>query len=86
MAILKADKTTKMNGVTVNKYLLTKHNPNKIDMPTHKITNLIGITVHNTDRIIVASNTTPSDDEGLRVGTRNTTQSFACSRNKRVAL
>ena len=61
MAILKADKTTKMNGVTVNKYLLTKHNPNKIDMPTHKITNLIGITVHNTDRIIVASNTTPAE-------------------------
>lgn len=61
MAILKADKTTKMNGVTVNKYLLTKHNPNKIDMPTHKITNLIGITVHNTDRITVASNTTPAE-------------------------
>ena len=61
MAILKADKTTKMNGVTVNEYLLTKHNPNKIDMPTHKITNLIGITVHNTDRIIVASNTTPAE-------------------------
>ena len=61
MAILKADKTTKINGVTVNEYLLTKHNPNKIDMPTHKITNLIGITVHNTDRIIVASNTTPAE-------------------------
>ena len=61
MAILKADKTTKMNSVTVNEYLLTKHNPNKIDMPTHKITNLIGITVHNTDRITVASNTTPAE-------------------------
>ena len=61
MAILKADKTIKMNGVTVNEYLLTKHNPNKIDMPTHKITNLIGITVHNTDRITVASNTTPAE-------------------------
>ena len=61
MAILKADKTTKMNGVTVNEYLLTKHNPNKIDMPTHKITNLIGITVHNTDRITVASGTTPAE-------------------------
>ena len=61
MAILKADKTTKINGVTVNEHLLTKHNPNKIDMPTHKITNLIGITVHNTDRIIVASNTTPAE-------------------------
>ena len=61
MAILKADKTIKMNGVTVNEYLLTKHNPNKIDMPTHKITNLIGITVHNTDRITVASGTTPAE-------------------------
>lgn len=61
MAILKADKTIKMNGVTVNEYLLTKHNPNKIDMPTHKITNLIGITVHNTERITVASNTTPAE-------------------------
>ena len=59
--MLKADKTIKMNGVTVNEYLLTKHNPNKIDMPTHKITNLIGITVHNTDRITVASNTTPAE-------------------------
>ena len=61
MAILKADKSYNMNGVKVNEYLLTKHNPNKIDMPTHKITNLIGITVHNTDRIIVASNTTPAE-------------------------
>ena len=61
MAILKADKSYNMNGVKVNEYLLTKHNPNKIDMPTHKITNLIGITVHNTDRITVASNTTPAE-------------------------
>lgn len=61
MAILKADKTTKMNGVKVNEYLLTKHNPNKIAMPQYKITNLIGITVHNTDRISVASVTTPAE-------------------------
>ena len=32
--ILKADKTTNMGGVAVNEYLLTKHNPNHIDMPT----------------------------------------------------
>lgn len=61
MAILKADKITKMNGVKVNEYLLTKHNPNKIAMPQYKITNLIGITVHNTDRISVASVTTPAE-------------------------
>ena len=59
MAILKADKSYNMNGVKVNEYLLTKHNPNKITMPQYKITNLIGITVHNTDRITVASGTTP---------------------------
>ena len=34
MAILKPDTTTTMNGVTVNEYLLTKHNPNHIAMPS----------------------------------------------------
>ena len=61
MAILKPDKTTNLNGVTVNEYFLTKHNPNHIDMPQYKITDLIGITVHNTDRIKVASGTTPAE-------------------------
>ena len=37
MAILKPDKTTTLGGVTVNEYLLTKHNPNKIDMPSVSI-------------------------------------------------
>ena len=61
MAILKPKKVSNFNGVTVNEYLLTENNPNKISMPTHKITNLIGITVHNTDRISVASGTTPAE-------------------------
>ena len=51
MAILKADKTTTMNGVTVNEYLLTKHNPNHIAMPTESMKDsVIGVTIHNTDR------------------------------------
>ena len=59
--ILKPDATTNLGGVTVNEYLLTKHNPNKIDMPTAKLTNIIGVTVHNTDWITVASGTTPAE-------------------------
>ena len=31
MAILTPDKTTTLGGVTVKEYLLTKHNPNRID-------------------------------------------------------
>lgn len=48
MAILKPDKTTIINGVTVNEFLLTKHNPNKIAMPTETM-NYAGVTIHNTD-------------------------------------
>ena len=60
--ILKADKTTNMGGVTVNEYLLTKHNPNHIDMPTASMQGkVIGVTIHNTDWITVASGTTPAE-------------------------
>lgn len=55
--MLKADRTYNLNGVTVNEYLLTKHNPNGIAMPQYKITDLIGITVHNTERIVVSGTT-----------------------------
>ena len=51
MALLKPDKTFDLGGVTVNEYLLTSHNPNKISMPTYPLTTVAGITVHNTDRI-----------------------------------
>ena len=34
MAILRPDTTTTLNGVKINEYLLTKHNPNHIDMPS----------------------------------------------------
>lgn len=60
--ILKADKTSTLNGVKVNEFLLTAHNPNKINMPTASMKDaVIGVTVHNTDWINVASNTTPAE-------------------------
>lgn len=60
--ILKPDTTTYISGVPVNEYLLTKHNPNKIDMPTASMEGkVIGVTVHNTEWITVASGTTPAE-------------------------
>lgn len=62
MAILKPDKTTNFGGVTVNEYLLTKHNPNHIAMPSASMEGkIIGVTIHNTDWISTASGTTPAE-------------------------
>ena len=62
MTILRPDATTTFGGVTVNEYLLTKHNPNRIDMPSVSMAGkIIGVTVHNTDWITVASGTTPAE-------------------------
>lgn len=62
MAILKPDKTTTLGDVTVNEYLLTKHNPNRIDMPFASMEGkIIGVTIHNTDWISVANGTTPAE-------------------------
>ena len=62
MAILTPDKTSTLNGLKVYEYLLTKHNPNKIDMPSYALPNVpLGITVHNTGWITTASNTTPAE-------------------------
>ena len=62
MAILRPDATTTLNGVKINEYLLTKHNPNHIDMPSVSMAGkIIGVTVHNTDWISVASRTTPAE-------------------------
>ena len=62
MAILRPDTTTTLNGVRINEYLLTKHNPNRIDMPSVSMAGkIIGVTVHNTDWISVASGTTPAE-------------------------
>lgn len=60
MAYLVPDRTNNYNGVTVNEYLLTRHNPNDIDMPSSKIVPT-SITIHNTDWINVASATTPAE-------------------------
>jgi N-acetylmuramoyl-L-alanine amidase CwlA len=61
MAILKPDITYNWNGLKINEYLLTKHNINKIDMPTIAMVNPIGITIHNTGAISVSSNTTMAE-------------------------
>ena len=62
MTILRPDATTTLNGVKINEYLLTKHNPNHIDMPSVSMEGkVIGVTVHNTDWISVASGTTPAE-------------------------
>ena len=54
MTILRPDATTTLNGVKINEYLLTKHNPNHIDMPSASMAGkIIGVTVHNTDWISV---------------------------------
>ena len=62
MAILRPDTTTTLNEVKINEYLLTKHNPNRIDMPSVSMeSKVIGITVHNTEWISAASGTTPAE-------------------------
>ena len=62
MAILKPDKTTNLGGVTVNEFLLTKHNPRNIAMPTESMKDsVIGVTIHNTDDIKTATGTTPAE-------------------------
>ena len=62
MAILKPDKVTNFGGITVNEYLLTTHNPNRIAMPSVSMEGkVIGVTIHNTDWISVASGTTPAE-------------------------
>lgn len=60
MALLAPDKTYDANGVKVNQYFLTDHNPNKITLPSKRVKKLIGITVHNTEAIKV-NNTTMAE-------------------------
>ena len=55
------DKVEKLNGVAVKTYLLTQHNPNRIAMPSIGMSAPIGVTIHNTGAISVASNTTPAE-------------------------
>ena len=55
------DKVEKIDNIILKTYLLTQHNPNKISMPTINFSEIIGVTIHNTDAISVASNTTPAE-------------------------
>ena len=62
MSILKPDKVHNWNGLTVNQFFLTEHNPNRISMPTEKLPTIpIGTTIHNTDKISVPSTTTMAE-------------------------
>jgi hypothetical protein len=62
MSFLNPDKTYNANGLTVKEYLLTKHNPNNIDMPTANLPSVpLGVTVHNTEAISVSSSTTMAE-------------------------
>lgn len=62
MAILVPDKTNNWNGLRVHEYLLTKHNPRGIDMPTIALpATPLGVTIHNTGAIGVSSNTTMAE-------------------------
>ena len=62
MAILRPDTTSTLNGVKINEYLLTKHNPNHIAMPSVSMEGkIIGVTVHNTAWIKTTAGTTPAE-------------------------
>ena len=60
MTILKPDNIVYVGGIIVNTYLLTDHNLNDIDMPSG-VMSPIGITIHNTDWINIAAETTPAE-------------------------
>lgn len=59
---LTPDKTYTWNGLKVYEYLLTAHNPYGIAMPGYNLPAVpLGVTVHNTGAISVASNTTMAE-------------------------
>ena len=61
MAYLIPDRIYNANGVTIKEYLLTKHNPNKIALPSKRVLPFDGYTVHNTDKIKVSAQTTMAE-------------------------
>ena len=62
MAFLNPDSIFNFGGITVKEYLFTKHNPNRISMPSYNLpSKVLGITIHNTGWISVASGTTPAE-------------------------
>ena len=61
MSFLIPDKTFDLNGVKVNEYFLTNHDPNKISLPAKRVLPLAGVTIHNTPWINVSPATTPAE-------------------------
>ena len=55
------DKEEKINGLKVYEYNLLRHNDNKIALPMVPRKKTVAITIHNTEWIQVASNTTPAE-------------------------
>lgn len=67
MAILQPDKIKNWNGVKINEYFLTDHNPNKIDMPIQNLpAEIRGITIHNTDWLEHISTSTTQAEQYTR--------------------
>lgn len=58
MAILIPDSQYTANGLTIKQYFITNHNTNKIALPVVRTKPLIGITLHNTNDINEARQTT----------------------------
>lgn len=58
---LQPDNTFDVLGLTVKQYFITDHNVNKISMPSKRTLPLIGVTVHNTNDINEARQTTDSE-------------------------
>lgn len=59
MAIfLVPDKKVILNGVTVKHYFLNEHNVNNISLPSKRVGTSIGVTIHNTGRIVPSKGTT----------------------------
>lgn len=58
---LTPDKKEIINGVTVYDYNLYRHNPNNIKMPAGARKKTVAVTIHNTEWINVATNTTPAE-------------------------
>lgn len=59
--ILTPDVIKTEGGVDIKEYLLTKHNPNKIDLPTQPLTKVLGVTIHNVERLTPVDGTTPAE-------------------------
>ena len=58
---LTPDKVWYILGVPVKEYFLTKHNPNRIDLPSKRGLKLVGHTVHNTPAIKADKGTTMAE-------------------------